>query len=685
MADNTTTYTTVVDVEVKGEDQIKDLGDKTEETEAKFKSLKSQIRETTVQLQELSDAGKDGTAEFEKLRSKLDELNDAQDRVNFQAGQFDDQLASLPGPLGAVGNGIKGFNEGLNRLTTGFKVALGVVGLVVAAFFALKESLSRTEEGTAALKKITEAFEKIMNGLFAVIEPIALQLANLASQFLTNKTVLEGLSKVVGVTAGVFTGLLGTLTSVSKFIYGTLVNSFKTLIGIAQGAGEVIKGVFTFDWDLIKKGTTDAFTAYGEGVKTQVGNIKDLAKGVSKAVVDGFEAGTKGFKEGAKRMTEAEKEEYKKKQEELAKLKEKADADAKAKKEKAEADAKAAAAKKEEERKKALEAAQKVQVDNYIATLSARDAEIYKAGQKLQEDLLALEKAGFTDRSGALEAHRIAVDGINQKFDDEAAKKAEEEKKKKEEDDAKAAEEAKKAAEDKLKADNTAREDKANLLNADYELKKENNQASYQDELDLYDKTRELGRETMVANGESQDAILAYDKETAKQKIEIEKAQQAAKVAIISNALGAVADLVGRETVAGKALSVAQAIINTYQGANLALASSPPPFNFIAAGTVVAAGLMNVKKILETPLPGVPGGGGSASPTGPLPTAPQIPNITAPQIQTAGGANPTSQLADTLSAASQKPVKAYVVSGDISSQQALDRRTNRAATFSSGG
>ena len=43
----------------------------------------------------LADEGKSGTAEFEKLRTKLDELNDAQDKVNFQAGQFDDQLAAL--------------------------------------------------------------------------------------------------------------------------------------------------------------------------------------------------------------------------------------------------------------------------------------------------------------------------------------------------------------------------------------------------------------------------------------------------------------------------------------------------------------------------------------------------------------------------------------------------------------
>ena len=673
MADNTTTYTTIIDTQVKGEDQIKDLGDQTAETETKFKSLKSQIRETTVALQKLADEGKDSGAEFQKLRTKLDDLNDAQEKVNFQAGQFDDQLASLPGPLGTLGNGIKGFNEGLNKLSTGFKVAFGVVGLIVSAFFALKESLSRTEEGQAKLTKITEAFEKIMNALFAVIEPIAFALADLAAQFLTNKTVLDVLGKTVSVVAGVFTGLLGTLTSVGKFIYDVLITNFKTLIGVAKGAGDVIKGVFTFDWELIKKGAEDTFGAVKKGVETQVDNAKNLVKGVSKAVVDGYNSAQKGFTEGSKRMTAAELEAYKKRQEELKKAKEEADKKAEA-----------ARLKAEEERKKNLEAAQKVQIDNYIATLAARDAEIYKAGQKLQEDLLALEKAGFKDRSGALEAHRIVTDGINKKYGDEAAKIADEAKKKKDDEDKAAAEEAKKLAEEKLARENTAREDSASLLEGEFALKRANNEATFEDEMNLFDRTRQLGKETLEANKASADAVAAYDAQTAAARIQIEKAQQAAKLAIISDALGSVADLVGRDTVAGKALAIGQAIINTYLGATAALAASPPPFNFIAAGAVIATGLMNVKKIIETKLPGVEGGGAGGASAGPLPSMPSIPSMNAPRIETTGGANPTQQLADTLSATTQKPIKAYVVSGDVSNQQALDRRTSRAATFSGG-
>ena len=181
-ADNTTEYKVIVDTEVTGGDQVGQLGDEADKTGGKFKSLKAQIRETTVGLQKLADEGKEGTAEFEKLRSKLDDLNDAQDRVNFQAGQFDDQLAALPGPIGQVGGALKGFQEGLNKFSLGFKLALGAVVLIIGAITAFKESLSRTEEGQKKLNKITEAFEKIMNGVFAVIEPVAMALADLLSQ-----------------------------------------------------------------------------------------------------------------------------------------------------------------------------------------------------------------------------------------------------------------------------------------------------------------------------------------------------------------------------------------------------------------------------------------------------------------------------------------------------------------------
>ena len=106
--------------------------------------------------------------------------------------------------------------------------------------------------------------------------------------------------------------------------------------------------------------------------------------------------------------------------------------------------------------------------------------------------------------------------------------------------------------------------------------------------------------------------------------------------------------------------------------------------NAVALGVTTAVQIKNIDKTQFD------GGGSSGSTAAPVasaaaPTVPSIAKTSVPQIQgTSGGNNPTSQIAQTLSKASDKPVKAYVVSGDISSQQALDRRTNRAATFAGG-
>jgi hypothetical protein len=82
-------------------------------------------------------------------------------------------------------------------------------------------------------------------------------------------------------------------------------------------------------------------------------------------------------------------------------------------------------------------------------------------------------------------------------------------------------------------------------------------------------------------------------------------------------------------------------------------------------------------------------GGGSAptlSSSAPAaPIAPTVSKLAAPTITGAQTpATPGSQIAGTLAQSSGNPIKAYVVSGDITSQQALDRRTTRAATFSGG-
>jgi len=160
-----------------------------------------------------------------------------------------------------------------------------------------------------------------------------------------------------------------------------------------------------------------------------------------------------------------------------------------------------------------------------------------------------------------------------------------------------------------------------------------------------------------------------FNAESATNQKKLDKEIADAKVSAITGALGSLASLVGENSKFGKAIAIAQSIIDTYAGATKALGQGGI-FGFVGAASVIAAGFANIRKITSTKDPAppsfakpVPGG---ATPVVALSTPPSF-NVV--------GATQESQLAQTIATAQQKPIRAYVVSTDISSQQALDRKT----------
>jgi len=147
-----------------------------------------------------------------------------------------------------------------------------------------------------------------------------------------------------------------------------------------------------------------------------------------------------------------------------------------------------------------------------------------------------------------------------------------------------------------------------------------------------------------------------------------------------------------------KAAAIGQIIVSTQIANAKAVAASPLTFGmpWVAVNTIagalgvaaaIASGIQAVQQINAVQVPGGASAGGASAGGGTAmatPTPPTVQSASAPQIQTQGGNNPTSQIAETLAASSGKPIRAYVVSGDVTSQQALDRKTNIAATFSYG-
>lgn len=135
-----------------------------------------------------------------------------------------------------------------------------------------------------------------------------------------------------------------------------------------------------------------------------------------------------------------------------------------------------------------------------------------------------------------------------------------------------------------------------------------------------------------------------------------------------------------------QAAGIAAIIINTQKAAAKAGYLTPLGIATLVAGAagVVAAVVATKKGIDQINATQVPGGGGSGASAAPAPTYTGGPTATIPTINTEGGANPATQISQTIQNAQSVPIKAYVVSGDITSQQQLERKANRGATFNLG-
>jgi hypothetical protein len=194
---------------------------------------------------------------------------------------------------------------------------------------------------------------------------------------------------------------------------------------------------------------------------------------------------------------------------------------------------------------------------------------------------------------------------------------------------------------------------------------------------------------------DNKEILKALDIKYAKDKEELEQEDLAKKrtveekkIAMAMDGLSIINDLfqmnagksekdARRAFKANKAFNLASALTNTYLAVTAALANKKEIFpgqRFVEAGLAGAAGAVQVAKIAKTQFEGGSssgagsvGGGGATAPT-----------MSAPQFNVVGQSG-----VNQLASLNQQPVQAYVVSGQVTSQQALDR--NRLANATLGG
>lgn len=194
----------------------------------------------------------------------------------------------------------------------------------------------------------------------------------------------------------------------------------------------------------------------------------------------------------------------------------------------------------------------------------------------------------------------------------------------------------------------------------------------------LEDQEKAIRDSTILTEAEKTAALK--ENTEARKKLDEEEGESKEKLlSRVSGALQSAASILGETTAAGKAAAIAAATIDTYQAAVSSynsLSGIPivgPALGAVAAGLAVASGIANVKKILSVK---TPKGGGSGSSGGSAVSSPPAP----PKFNVVG-ANPQSQLSETIAAQTNQPVQAYVVAGQVTTAQSLNRNLIETSTF----
>lgn len=210
----------------------------------------------------------------------------------------------------------------------------------------------------------------------------------------------------------------------------------------------------------------------------------------------------------------------------------------------------------------------------------------------------------------------------------------------------------------------------------------EKKQKELEDQTLSFDERRAILDEqnTIITEGDfkTEEERTKAKEANAKARMEIDKLEGKAKIdaldAVASTLAGA-SELLGKETAAGKAMSVASATISTFLSAQKAYDATigiPYVGPFLApvnAGLAIASGIKNVKSILSVKVPG--GGGGSSAPS--ISSSATAGATSAPNFNVVGNAG-TNQLASSLgNAMQQNPVQAYVVANDVTTAQSMNR------------
>lgn len=572
-----------------------------------------------------------------KIEGDASQLIDALKELNKRVEDLEGQLQDTNKGVKSLGESSKGLGKGISAIGGSLK-AIGI-GVFIAAFDQLKEVFTGNQ-------KVMDIFNTALNALKILFNDFA-------------EAILPPVSKLLN---AIFSDPVQSIKDFGQAIQDYVINYFQQIFSALGHLGKALADFFTGDFagaleevKLAGLDAVDAIVGVEEGGLEAVKNVAktalDYAKGIPDRIKEAVKEGQALVElEKAAQLAAVERQkiqlEYQRREEQLRQLR---DDDTKSIQDRVKANADLLALLEEQ--------AQKEREQMQIQVAFAR-AEYEK--NKTTENLVALRQAELEiiDLSERLEGQRSEAltnqNSLMREQLDLQRSQAE-----------------------------TAQEIYQIQEEASVELL-DNEVARAQKEIEIaqnvFDKKKQFLQEQVAlyaegtqARTDAENELAILEAENASRRLVLEKTLQDAKVATIQQALSSVAQLVGEQTAAGKALALAQVAIDTYTGATKALAQGGV-YGYIGAAGIIASGLANARSIMAV-----------ETPDGESVSAPNIvDNLQAPS-QAAQfnivGASGINQLAESISQQGKQPMRAYVVGGDITSSQELERKRIKTATF----
>lgn len=238
------------------------------------------------------------------VKGAFENLSDSINVSLGKVGQIIDKNLNITGLLEKVSNGISSLVDWFSELSpsvqtgilafAGLAAALGPVLLAVGAFMsALPTILTGVGAISTALTALTGPIGLVILGVGAVIavfvtqwskiKPIIINTINYFIDLYNESMVFRAGIEAIALS---FNNLWSVVKGVARIIWDTIKTLAKGIITAFGAVGDVIKGAFTGDLDLIQKGFVDFNKNVGQTAQNLAKNLGNNIKGIFNDIGD---------------------------------------------------------------------------------------------------------------------------------------------------------------------------------------------------------------------------------------------------------------------------------------------------------------------------------------------------------------------------------------------------------------